>query len=110
MADIQIRLISKGNGADFAAGPRVKFSRPVLIVGIGNELRRDDSAGIMAARRLAAFGLPGVRVWWGQGLVPELACEFAGASTVIMIDAVTVNFAVTGDSPPSAIGMHRLSI
>lgn len=46
----------------------------LLIVGIGNPLRRDDGAGWVLAARLAAL-LPGARVLQVQQLAPELAID-----------------------------------
>ena len=66
-------------------------TRPVVIVGYGNTLRRDDGAGVMLAERLAID-------WWEQGkpvrlvtvhqLVPELAGDIAddAIAAVVFID------------------------
>ncbi len=62
----------------------------MLVVGMGNDLCRDDGFGIIAARRFAESGTPeGVRVYeagtGGVGLVHEL---MDGYETLIILDAV----------------------
>ncbi len=59
----------------------------ILVIGYGNELRRDDGAGCRVVRELAALGLPGVRARVVQQLVPELAAELAEALRVYFVDA-----------------------
>lgn len=58
---------------------------PVLVVGYGNPLRRDDGAGPAVAGRFA--GRPGVRVVVAQQLVPELADELGKCERVVFVDA-----------------------
>jgi hydrogenase maturation protease len=60
---------------------------PVLVIGIGNDLRGDDAAGLIAARMVAGWGRPGVRVFERRQLVPELVPDIAVAATVVLIDA-----------------------
>jgi hydrogenase maturation protease len=60
---------------------------PVLVIGYGNALRRDDGIGPWVARELAALGLPQVRVRSVHQLVPELAAELAEARLAVFIDA-----------------------
>ena len=50
-----------------------------LVIGYGNELRGDDGAGIMVARRIAENPPPGVRSIVARQLTPELADELAYA-------------------------------
>src|SRR5262245_61523511 len=68
-------------------------SRPepgvVLVIGYGNELRRDDGIGPSVARELAALGLPQVRVWTLHQLVPELAGKLPEGRLAVFIDART---------------------
>ncbi len=59
----------------------------VLVIGYGNELRRDDGLGPQVARELAARDLPRVRVRTVHQLVPELAAELAEARLAVFIDA-----------------------
>jgi hydrogenase maturation protease len=62
--------------------------KPVLVIGYGNILRRDDGVGWAAARRLADQ-LPDdfASVMTVQQLLPELAEAVSHAKLVIFIDA-----------------------
>lgn len=60
---------------------------PFLVLGYGNELRSDDAAGPMAARAIAAWGLPGVHVRVEHQLTPDLAEPISKAGAVLFIDA-----------------------
>ncbi len=61
----------------------------VRVIGIGNDLRGDDAAGLEVARRLRAGDLPpGVEVSEGGGEALDLLELWSGAETVILIDAV----------------------
>ena len=65
-------------------------SRGVLVIGFGNTLRRDDGAGAVAARRLAADPrLAGdeVEVREAYQLLPEMALDIAEAELVVFVDA-----------------------
>lgn len=57
----------------------------VLLVGIGNTLRRDDGAGAAVAGRFA--GRPGVRVLVAHQLLPEHVEELARCERVVFADA-----------------------
>lgn len=62
-----------------------------LVIGVGNELRGDDSAGRVVADRIEALDLEGVTVRSVTQLVPELALDVAAAARVLFVDAdVTV--------------------
>ena len=58
-----------------------------LVVGYGNDLRRDDGAGRWVADRIEALQLPGVAVRSMSQLTPELALEVAGREVVVFVDA-----------------------
>jgi hydrogenase maturation protease len=58
-----------------------------LVIGFGNELRRDDGAGPRVARTVADWHLPGVRALAVHQLTPELAAELARAKRVVFVDA-----------------------
>jgi len=60
----------------------------VLVVGMGNPVRGDDGAGILAARQLKKQ-LPGVAVVEVQGDCTSLIDLWKTASTVVVIDAVS---------------------
>lgn len=70
---------------------------PVLLIGIGNELRGDDALGRLIARRFC--GEPGIRVVEENGEGADLIAAWAGAQTVILVDAVE------SGAPPGTI--HR---
>lgn len=69
----------------------------MLLIGIGNELRGDDALGRLVARRFS--GEPGVRVVEENGEGVDLIGAWAGAHTVILVDAVE------SGSPPGTL--HR---
>ena len=57
-------------------------------MGLGNPLRRDDGAGIVASRRLRATLPPAIVVRESSADVAELLAVFSAAQQVILIDAV----------------------
>ncbi len=62
----------------------------MLILGFGNTLRRDDGAGAVAARLLAAdarLQREGVEVREAYQLLPEMSLDIAGATLVVLVDA-----------------------
>ena len=61
--------------------------RNLIVIGIGNIYRRDDSIGILAARRLAEMGLQGVKVEEAGGEGGDLMLRWKDAERVILIDA-----------------------
>ncbi len=63
-------------------------NRP-LILGIGNEYRQDDAAGILVARALAADPPPGWEVREHHGEGTGLMALWKGRRWVILVDAVT---------------------
>lgn len=70
----------------------------MLVVGVGNEFRTDDAAGIEAARRIKRL-LPSVDVRWGE---PLDLLEFLGTEPTVIIDAVV------GGCEPGTI--HRIDV
>jgi hydrogenase maturation protease len=60
-----------------------------LIIGIGNEYRCDDAAGLIVARRLKERLAESVNVLEQSGDGAALMGAWQGAKTVIIIDAVT---------------------
>lgn len=59
----------------------------ILIIGYGNELRRDDGVGPRVAEAVAAWRRPGLRTLVCHQLAPELAEVIAQARAVIFVDA-----------------------
>ena len=70
---------------------------PGLVVGLGNAARRDDAAGLIAARRLGALGLVARE---HEGDPVALLELWRGAESVVVIDAVR-----SGAAPGT---VHRL--
>ena len=60
-----------------------------LVIGVGNAYRGDDGAGIVAARKLAAQRLPGVRVMEMNGEGTSLVEAWKGVPSVLLVDAVS---------------------
>lgn len=63
----------------------------VLVIGIGNEYRGDDSVGLRIARKLAAKSIPNVEVIEESGEGASLLEAWKGAQTVLLVDAVSSN-------------------
>ncbi|MBK8025275.1 MAG: hydrogenase maturation protease [Chloroflexi bacterium] len=63
---------------------------PILVIGIGNEDRGDDAAGLIAVRHLEAQTLPGVVTVEARGDAVDLMERWAdpGIQTVYLIDAM----------------------
>ena len=60
----------------------------ILVIGVGNEYRSDDAAGILIARRVRELSLDGVSVTEKSGEGTELMESWKNADDVILIDAV----------------------
>ncbi len=60
-----------------------------LVIGVGNACRGDDGAGIVAARKLAAQRLPGVRVMEMNGEGTSLVEAWKDVPSVLLVDAVS---------------------
>ena len=71
----------------------------ILVIGYGNELRRDDGLGPRVAASLAG---PGVRALAVRQLTPELAEEVATARLVVFVDARVNPPAATVEVMPKA--------
>jgi hydrogenase maturation protease len=72
---------------------------PVLLVGVGNDLRGDDAAGLLVARAVAAWGRPGVRVLERHQLLPELIADLAAAGSLVLVDAMVSDSETTACDP-----------
>ena len=72
----------------------------IAVIGIGNEFRRDDSVGIMAAREVAKLNFPDVSVIEQSGEGATLMEAWKNVSVAILIDAVC------SDNVPGTV--HRL--
>jgi hydrogenase maturation protease len=60
----------------------------VLVIGIGNEFRGDDAAGLAVARAVAGRVPPGVEVIEASGEATELLDLWGRAPEVIVVDAM----------------------
>jgi hydrogenase maturation protease len=81
---------------------------PVLLVGVGNDLRGDDVAGLLVARAVAAWRRPGVRVLERHQLLPELAADLAAAGSLVVVDAAVggPDTATCEPAHPEAVPPH----
>jgi hydrogenase maturation protease len=68
-----------------------------VVVGVGNDWRGDDAAGLVVARRLRAAGIPAVEAGGDPAVLLD---AWAGASHAIVVDAVR-----SGAAPGT---VHRL--
>jgi hydrogenase maturation protease len=82
-----------GKMAHYPEGTRMPSSS-VLVIGIGNEQRGDDGAGLWVARLVAERCLPGVTVREESGEITALWTAWTGAAAVFLVDA-----AVSGARP-----------
>jgi len=63
--------------------------RPVLVIGLGNELRGDDGAGIEVARRLRGLAAEaGIDVRAQQGEPAGLIDAWSGRKAVVVVDTM----------------------
>jgi hydrogenase maturation protease len=65
------------------------ISSPILLIGIGNEYRCDDSIGLNVIRALKARELPDTMLIESSGDGAELIDLLSSASIAILIDAVS---------------------
>jgi hydrogenase maturation protease len=69
------------------------------VIGVGNEWRGDDAAGLLVARRLQDAQLPQVEIVETHGTMTAVLEAWKGAAGVIVVDAV-----VSGGTPGA---IHR---
>jgi hydrogenase maturation protease len=62
---------------------------PTLIIGVGNEFRCDDAAGIIAAKKLKDLLSDDIAVFESDGDGAKIMDVWNGHSNVILIDAVS---------------------
>jgi hydrogenase maturation protease len=74
------------------------MSRDVIVIGIGNEYRRDDAVGHAVAAEIAARELPGVRVVTTLGEPTAILEAWSGATLAVLVDA-----AVSTESTPGRV-------
>jgi hydrogenase maturation protease len=61
---------------------------PVVVIGIGNEFRRDDGAGPAVVGRLRGLVPPGVELVIADGEPTRLLEAWTGATLAVVVDAV----------------------
>jgi hydrogenase maturation protease len=61
----------------------------ILVIGVGNEYRSDDAAGLVVARRLRRLSLGNITVIEESGEGTDLMESWKGADTVIIVDAAS---------------------
>jgi len=74
----------------------------ILVIGVGNEYRSDDAAGLVVARRLRQLPLGNVTVIEASGEGTDLMESWNGADTVIIVDAAS-----SGAKPGT---IHRIDV
>jgi hydrogenase maturation protease len=80
------------------------MTRPfTVIIGVGNEYRRDDGIGPALVERLEPLDLPGVRLALADGEPTQLLDAWTGAALAVVVDAVLFE-----PSQPGRI--HRTSV
>ena len=87
---------SDSPGFETVLRERLADVRHLAVVGIGDELNPHDRLGMLAARRIEALGLPGLKVFYG-GTMPESVTAPVRRSRpahILFIDA-----AVMGKTP-----------
>lgn len=60
---------------------------PVLVIGVGNDLRGDDAAGLEVVREVGRWARPGVRAIERRLLTPELVEDLRAVASVVLVDA-----------------------
>jgi len=78
--------------------------RPVVLIGVGNQYRRDDGIGLALAAAISELDLPGVTVLASDGEPSRLLDAWSGASLAVLVDAVRQEGGV-----PGQIHRHHMS-
>jgi hydrogenase maturation protease len=85
----------------------------IIVVGIGNQYRQDDAAGLLVARALKRLVPESVQVLECTGASLELIDAWSSADTVVLVDAVssgadpgTIFFLEVHDQPVPASLFH----
>jgi hydrogenase maturation protease len=76
----------EGAGAELATS--ADPSEPVVIIGVGNEFRRDDGAGPAVIGQLRDLVSPGVELVITDGEPTRLIEAWTGAALAVVVDAV----------------------
>lgn len=84
----------------------VSGTGPVVIIGVGNEFRRDDGAGPAVVGQLRGLVPPGVKLVIIDGEPTRLIEAWTGAALAVVVDAVRV----FGPEPPQPGRIHRFVV
>jgi hydrogenase maturation protease len=76
---------------------------PVVVIGVGNEFRRDDGAGPAVVGQLRDLAPPGVGLVITDGEPTRLIEAWAGAELAVVVDAVRAQ-------PPRPGQIHRFVV
>lgn len=79
---------------------------PVVVIGVGNEFRRDDGAGPAVIGQLRDLAPSGVGLVMTDGEPTRLIEAWTGAALAIVVDAVRVS----GPQPPHPGRVHRFVV
>jgi hydrogenase maturation protease len=79
---------------------------PAVVIGIGNEFRRDDGAGPAVVGRLRGLAPPGVELVITDGEPARLIEAWTGAALAVVVDAVRV----LEPRPPHPGQVHRFVV
>ncbi len=74
-----------------------------VVIGVGNEFRRDDGAGPAVIARLQGLAPPGVRLVVTDGEPTRLIDAWTGADLAVVVDAVRAD-------PPEPGRIHRFVV
>ena len=75
-----------------------------VVIGVGNEYRRDDGIGPAVVAQLRDRGLPGVTLTVSDGEPSQLLDTWAGAELAVVIDAVLCEPSVPGRIHRTTLG------
>jgi hydrogenase maturation protease len=67
-----------------------------VVIGIGNDYRRDDGVGLAVAAAISERKLPGVRVLTGIADAANLLDAWSGAALAVVVDAATTSQSMPG--------------
>ena len=84
-------------------GPAPAGEAPTVVIGVGNEFRRDDGAGPAVIARLQGLAPPGVRLMVTDGEPTRLIDAWTGAALAVVVDAVRAE-------PPDPGRIHRFVV
>jgi hydrogenase maturation protease len=76
-------------GALSHADGRAALTPNNIVIGIGNDFRRDDGVGLAVADQIAERNLPHVRVVSGISELTTLLEAWSGAAHAVVVDAAT---------------------